>query len=635
MKTVNKPWGKEVWLALNEKYCYKRIYINKGYKTSYQYHNHKVETNYIIEGKAEVWLENEEGVVEKKILQKNDFFTVLPPRKHRVIALTDLILQEVSTPEVDDVVRIQDDAQRGDGRIESEHLRPALCIVAAGKGTRLGKYSKYVNKALLPINNKAIITSLIEKVPKEYKIVIALGYKGDTIREYCLAAHPDRDITFINVDKTEGPGTGPGYSLNSCKEYLQRPFILSTADCFIEGELPLLDGDWLGVYPTSIPEIYSTVKIDDDYQVTSFKNKSVEGYEYAFVGMCSILDYKTFWLELEKTLDTGELVGAFYNTDAYKNLKAKALNWYDVGTIDSYLKAKKEFDNSEKYGIVKTNGELIYKVNNTLIKIFADSKVAKNRISRAKNLKGLTPDLQYKGENTYSYKWVSGETLYDSDDVGAWVKFLDWCKNNLWYKEDYDIRTDCKLFYKDKSFSRMNTLLNDREANFDKPHTVNNKKCKSIEYYMDKIDWDYLCDGIPTKLFHGDLQFDNVIYDGQNFSLIDWRQSFGNSIEYGDVYYDLAKLYGGILMSYKAMKDEENFSVSIIKDQVDISFKRTKRLADFEMIFVDWVKGNGYDFNKIKKITALIYLNMSPLHEKEFGDLLYYRSKQLLEECYG
>ena len=88
-------------------------------------------------------------------------------------------------------------------------------------------------------------------------------------------------------------------------------------------------------------------------------------------------------------------------------------------------------------------------------------------------------------------------------------------------------------------------------------------------------------------------------------------------------------------MSYKAMKDEENFSVSIIKDQVDISFKRTKRLADFEMIFVDWVKGNGYDFNKIKKITALIYLNMSPLHEKEFGDLLYYRSKQLLEECYG
>ena len=331
MKVVNKPWGKEVWLALNNKYCYKRIYINKGYKTSYQYHNEKIETNYIIDGKAEVWLENDEGVVEKKILQKNDFFTVFPPKKHRVIALTDLILQEVSTPEVDDVIRIQDDAQRDNGRIESEHLRPALCIVAAGKGTRLGKYSKYVNKALLPINNKAIITSLIEKVPKEYEIVIALGYKGNTIREYCLAAHPDRDIVFVEVDKIEGPQTGPGYSLNACKEHLQRPFILSTADCFIGGKLPSLDGDWLGVYPTSIPEIYSTVKINNDYEVTSFKNKSTEGYEYAFVGMCSVLNYKTFWSELEKTLDTGELVGAFYNTGAYKNLKAKLLNWYDVG----------------------------------------------------------------------------------------------------------------------------------------------------------------------------------------------------------------------------------------------------------------------------------------------------------------
>ena len=65
MKTVNKPWGKEVWLELNDHYCYKRIYINKGYKTSFQYHKKKVETNYIIEGKAEIWLEDEEGKIKK------------------------------------------------------------------------------------------------------------------------------------------------------------------------------------------------------------------------------------------------------------------------------------------------------------------------------------------------------------------------------------------------------------------------------------------------------------------------------------------------------------------------------------------------------------------------------------------
>ena len=58
-KVVHKPWGKEEWLELNDAYCYKRIYINAGYKTSYQYHQFKKETNYIISGEAEVWLEND------------------------------------------------------------------------------------------------------------------------------------------------------------------------------------------------------------------------------------------------------------------------------------------------------------------------------------------------------------------------------------------------------------------------------------------------------------------------------------------------------------------------------------------------------------------------------------------------
>ena len=121
MKEVTKPWGKEVWLELNESYCYKRIYLSSGHKTSYQYHEQKLETNYIISGEAEVWLENDEGDVIKKRMSTDDFFTVLPMRKHRVVAITDLVLMEVSTPHVDDVIRIEDDTNRSDGKIESEH----------------------------------------------------------------------------------------------------------------------------------------------------------------------------------------------------------------------------------------------------------------------------------------------------------------------------------------------------------------------------------------------------------------------------------------------------------------------------------------------------------------------------------
>jgi len=121
-KVVHKPYGKEIWLELNEFYCTKRIYMNAGTRASYQYHNKKHETNYIISGEAEVWLENDEGVVEKIRVKANDYYVVRPLRKHRIIAITDIVLQEVSTPQVDDVVRLEDDHGRGDGKIESEHL---------------------------------------------------------------------------------------------------------------------------------------------------------------------------------------------------------------------------------------------------------------------------------------------------------------------------------------------------------------------------------------------------------------------------------------------------------------------------------------------------------------------------------
>ncbi len=136
-KRVENPWGWELWLEHNDRYCYKRIFIKAGTRTSFQYHKKKLETNFIISGKAEVWLENDEGEIEKTMMTAGDYFTVSPPKKHRVIALTDVILQECSTPEVDDVIRIQDDTSRGEGKIASEHINPAVCILAAGKGTAI------------------------------------------------------------------------------------------------------------------------------------------------------------------------------------------------------------------------------------------------------------------------------------------------------------------------------------------------------------------------------------------------------------------------------------------------------------------------------------------------------------------
>ena len=624
-KTIYKPWGKELWLELNDKYCYKRIYINAGTKTSYQYHDQKLETNYIIEGTAEVWLENDEGIVEKKIMNAGDFFTVLPPRKHRVIAITDVILQEVSTPEVDDVIRLSDDSGRGSGKIKHEHMKPALCILAAGIGSRLENFSDHINKGLLPLDNKAIISHLIDRTPKDYDIIIVLGYKGKMIEEYCNAAHSDRNFTFVTVDRYEGDGTGPGYSISQAKKYLQRPFIWVTADTIVTDDLPPVEYNWLGLYPTSIPQLYSTANVKDG-NVVDFKNKSKDGYDYAFIGLAGVYDYNIFWNELKGN----EIVTAYYDVNKYPSLKEHKFDWYDVGTVDNYIKSQRIFEKTITYSIPKTNGEFLYKVNNDFIKLSSDKKFISGRIERAKKLDTLVPNLVYGGENLYSYKWIDGDTLYDCNEIGVWKEFLNFTTDKMWKPIDVDIKKDCLKFYKDKTMNRLDILLSQREESYQHTHVVNEVDTNTIKDLLDNFNWDMVSSGLATELFHGDLQFDNIIYNGK-FYLLDWRQDFAGS-NVGDVYYDLAKMYGGILMSYKLMKNKENFSCFINESVVTYSHKSEPKLDEFKPMYETWVVDSGYDLDRVKLITALIFLNMSPLHEKEFGDLLFFKSKQMLQE---
>ena len=293
-KVVHKPWGKEEWLELNDAYCYKRIYINAGYKTSYQYHKFKKETNYIIEGKAEIWLEDDKGVVNKQIMKAGDFFNVIPPRKHRVIAISDIILQEVSTPEVDDVYRINDEFNRKDGKIEAEHNTPAVLILSAGVGSRLSKLTDHVNKALLTINNEAIISIIIDKFPKDYDFIITLGYKGEELREFLELRFPKRNFKFISVPNYSNPESGPGTTALMCEEHLRRPFYFVVSDCILDSPIPHLDGNWLGAQETSYPEKYSTMEVDKLDRILDFKQKSQSGHKLAFTGIASIWDHNIF-----------------------------------------------------------------------------------------------------------------------------------------------------------------------------------------------------------------------------------------------------------------------------------------------------------------------------------------------------
>lgn len=118
---VEKPWGYEIWLELNEFYVYKIIHMEQGNRCSLQSHDFKYETNFVIEGEAEVFLEDDNGVMQSQVYTVGQGWSVPIGRKHRVFAKTSYTALEVSTPHLDDVIRYQDDTERTSGKIDSEH----------------------------------------------------------------------------------------------------------------------------------------------------------------------------------------------------------------------------------------------------------------------------------------------------------------------------------------------------------------------------------------------------------------------------------------------------------------------------------------------------------------------------------
>lgn len=109
LKVVEKPWGREVWWAVTDRYVGKLIQVRGGNSLSLQYHRWKLESLFFRHGSGSFFLAGREIPITAGLA-----VTVIPGTIHKVTAHTDLEIYEVSTSEVDDVVRLQDNYGRAD-----------------------------------------------------------------------------------------------------------------------------------------------------------------------------------------------------------------------------------------------------------------------------------------------------------------------------------------------------------------------------------------------------------------------------------------------------------------------------------------------------------------------------------------
>ena len=104
---IVKPWGSELIYERNDKYMFKRLEMVRDEMCSLQYHEKKIETILVLSGTLEIQIED-----EKKEYIAGTFVTIQPGVVHRMRAVTDCLYLEASTPELDDVVRVEDEYGR-------------------------------------------------------------------------------------------------------------------------------------------------------------------------------------------------------------------------------------------------------------------------------------------------------------------------------------------------------------------------------------------------------------------------------------------------------------------------------------------------------------------------------------------
>ncbi len=521
-------------------------------------------------------------------------------------------------------------------------MKYKVCILAAGIGSRMGDISDHIHKGILPVNNKAVISYVVEKFPINVEFVVAVGHKKDTVIDYLKLAYPKRKFIFVVIKKFVGPGTGPGYSLLACEKHLQCPFIFTTSDTIVAEDIPLPNQNWMGIAPVHETKPYCTVRIRNN-AIYELDDKTKNDNHFAFIGLAGIKDYSVFFNALKQNKKA--IAGEIQVSNGFKALIGKHLvpigfTWFDTGTLENYIETNKNFSGENKFDFSKGD-EFLYFVNDRVIKFFADRSITDKRHIRAKTvLRGLTPKIEARRGHFYSYKKVNGHTLYSVLNASLAGEFLLWAKKYLWKKlklspkQQKAFQEAMVKFYKDKTKERVAAFekkKGEKEVGF-----INGAKVPSTKELLNKVNWEHLTAGEPAN-FHGDLQFDNILVNPKarnakdKFILLDWRHEFGGLVEVGDLYYDLAKLYGGMVISYPLIK-EGMFSANTDGKEAFYHYFVKNDLIEAREHYEDFLLANGYDLKKVKTLTAIIFLNMAPLHNAPFDEMLSYMGRSMLHK---
>jgi hypothetical protein len=498
-------------------------------------------------------------------------------------------------------------------------------VLAAGRGSRLGRLGDELPKCLLPLDGRAVLSHQFDLAPSGARLVVVAGYRADQVEEYVRLAHPDLDVTLV---REEDWGRGPGASLLAARDEVEGDLVFTACDTLWESDPLLWDDDWtwLGVAPvpagTPAARWCRAVLDADGEFVVQLHDKTPDVVPHATVwtalGRVHHGDLPHFWIGLANADQVAGEVQLSSGVDAVIDagcpVEARHVSWLDVGDEQAYRSALAA---TTGYDPLKPD-QVTYVLphQRRVVKWHVDPQKVARRYERAKLLGDVVPTVvEPVGTTMLAYRYVEGATLYEHDGRFTVVSLLDWWAERFWSTrvEHRDRprgwRDRTTAFYRDKTFSRVMTL---------------DPALRSVALdAVTRVDWDVLVEGCVPGTFHGDLTFANVVWwdDDWNgrFVGIDWREDFAGETTWGDLRYDLGKLLGGTVFHWGRAAYGD--------------FRRWDQGVEHRRVIEDAVVGSfGVDLDDVRRIAALTLLNSAALHAAPMDEILVARGARLLGE---
>lgn len=528
-------------------------------------------------------------------------------------------------------------------------------ITTSGTGSRLLDLTNFTNKSMIKIGKKPVISYIIDEYPEDTEFVISLGYYGDHVKQFLELAYPDKSFTFVWVDKYEGEGSSQVYSQLKAEEHLQEPFIYHDCDTIIENlqeQIPMnFNYNFLVGYETNA-ELYDAFDYDVktmDIIRTHMKPDSLDGM-LAFVGICGVYDYKTFWKYLHEAYQNEKTPYDFLVYHKYKmfqnNLKAiKVSNWTDTGNIAGVKNARKMC--KDKFNILDKNDQAIFVIKDKVIKFFAKDGVIDDLLEHYEDIKKFCQPITEKTKNFICYDFLEAENAIDRMNPRRFTKLMTtleecgfWANAQEYVCSDEEFEKCKRKFYIDKNIERVNQYKEFYKVEENKDIWVNDVLIpaewtaeRMIRMITELPEWKRI---VPTS-WHGDFVLDNILYNKKDdkYILLDWRPNFIDIKKYGDRYYDFGKMLHNIGFNFSSCcnelydiieDDDQNIYLSILGNTN--VYQCREELFYFIEVYYREVR-----FEFIELISGLCWISMSPLYFlNPIAKWLFYMGKLTIYE---